>query len=85
MDLEEFSTNDLWALEADQDGCPVKAHRITRVEPSLPGVPPDEARWTACGLRLTLKDRYGYWWVPRGELPLGLASANHCGIRSTEL
>lgn len=82
---EDPNANDLWVMELDENGHPVKAHRITEVEQPLPGMPDEDIRITACGLRFTKHKRVGWWHVPKGELPLGLASANHCGVRSTEL
>lgn len=79
------TTNDLWSLDLDANGLPVLAHRIVMIEQPLPGMPDKDIRITACGDRRDETTRCGWWWVSKGELPLGLASANHCGVRSTEL
>lgn len=71
----------LWALDLDDNGSPVRAHRIVGVS-RLPGEPPEtEVRITACGLRLDITSHPDGWWlVDPGELPLAQADANHCGV-----
>lgn len=79
-------SNDMWALDLDDDGNPIRAHRITRVENTLPGFPEKEIRWTACGERRSPETHPRGWWLcSKGQLPLGLASANHCGVRKVDI
>lgn len=72
----------LWALDLDDNGNPVRSHRIVRREQGL-AWPGQEIRVTACGLRFDADNHPDGWWlVDPGELPLAQADANHCGVIS---
>lgn len=75
-------THTLWALDLDNNGYPVLAHRIVNIERRHRKTQPDpeETRVTACGMRLTVTNHpHGWWYVVNGELPIQVQYC-HCGV-----
>lgn len=72
----------LWALDLDEQGNPILAHRIVdRKMTKGQGVIAEEYRVTACGLHLDAQNHpTGWWQLPPGEVPLAEISHVHCGL-----
>jgi hypothetical protein len=84
--INPLDGNNLWALDLDDQEVPVRAHLVVEVEhpPVVPGTTAyGEVRITACGMHLTEHNHpLGWWYVPKGEIPLATAAAIHCGIKA---
>lgn len=72
---------ELWAMDLDGKGIPVRAHRVVNTEMQWrKSVYPEEVRVTACGERRTAESHPDGWWTTEaGFLPL-LPEHVHCGL-----
>jgi hypothetical protein len=80
--INPLDGNNLWALDLDDQEVPVRAHLVVEYE-HVAEVPGSEVRVTACGMHLTEHNHpRGWWYVPKGEIPLATTAAIHCGIKA---
>ena len=72
----------VWIIVKDDRGEPWIAHRVASHHDHY-GV---ACEVTDCGIHYPLgHKKIAYWYVPVGELPLAVATMNHCGLDPIDL